>query len=287
MILDSPVKGTIHVAAENYPGAPGAWNRPGGNHDPAVTHDFGPSTISEEPTIDWPGGETNIYGTRIPKGHYPNFHCAVDLYCGGASPAILAPAGGTVLYAGLIDNSSRAIVIYHGGGIATGSSHMAAWLARERDKVARGETVGKMGDSGNARGIHDHYAQKVGFPGNLTGVAAANAFYRDGGIGRFVNPLRFLRQFITVRPKLGQAVNIRSSLSLAPNSVYAVSDGTRIERQSDHKDIGSTATQRKWYATHTDGPEYTVGGRKSKSWEEFALDGRHVFMATLLAVRSI
>lgn len=293
LILDSPVKGILHIDALNYPKHPAAWQRPGGNHDAAITHDFGPSTVTAEPTIKWPGGETDIYGHRIPAGTYPNFHCAIDMSCGGAKPAILAPADGRVIYAGKLIGGSLVVVIRHAGGLATGSGHMSSPAVKTGQTVKRGQKVGVMGETGVASGIHDHFAVKVDFPSGLTGAAAANAFYNDGPVathGRFVNPLRFLRQFITIHPRALEGINIRftagvpGTTTLGPK--YATTklghivrlDGKVLGRDDEAYDWGGTVAG----ATYPAGPGYASGNQ----WQRIELEGAYRYIAAPLAALS-
>lgn len=283
MILDAPVGGLLHVDAQFYPKHPDAWKRPAGNHEPAITHDFGPSTVSAEPRIKWPGGEQDIYGNRIPAGDYPDFHCGVDISCGSRRVPILAPADGTVFYAGILNGGSRAVVIRHAERLASGSSHLTSWVVKTGQKVKRGQKLGMMGDTGDALGIHDHFALKVDFP--LSGDV--NDFYLDNA-GQFVNPLRFLRQFVTVHPRALDGINIRTTpgagTTLGPK--FATTDGGSITRV-DGTDLGASVEPRDWGGTVT-GAHYPAGGTypAGNTWERIELDGAYRYIASPLAVLS-
>lgn len=281
--LGNPVRGTIHVDAHYYPKYTKAWHRPGGNHEPAVNHDFGPSTVVEEHDVQWPGGETNIYGTPIPADYYKHFHLALDIEQVGCGFAILAADDGVVVYADSLIGGSRAVVIRHAGGVATGVSHLASITVKQGQKVKRGQKVGTMGQSGNTTGCHVHFAVKVGFSATLMGIAAANAFYNE--VKGFKNPWPLLAQNqpkVSVRPN-ASGVNIRSKTSTDGNP-YATTkpDGT-IRRFGTNAKIGLTATWRKGGSTKQ-GEEWKLpSGATGTTWEPMVLGSVTVYLASALA----
>jgi hypothetical protein len=180
MIFGNPLRGTIHVNAANYPTYPGAWKRPSGNHEPAVTQDFGPSSLAVEPTVEWPGGESNIFGQPIPAGTYANFHRAIDIGNAGCGYDVLAAKSGTVTYSAKNPSGAEMVMIDHGQGFVTGYVHLSKRLVGVGTAVAQGVVIGKTGDTGVSTGCHLHFFVK-----------------RDGG---YVDPWRRLAQNTTVDP---------------------------------------------------------------------------------------
>jgi hypothetical protein len=158
MILQSPVRGIIRVNAENYPTHPLAWKRPAGNHEPAVTHDFGPSGLTVEPTVVWPGGEADIFGKPIPAGTYGNFHVGIDIGNAGCGYDVLAAGAGKVTTSSRNASGAEVIVIDHGQGFATRYVHMSRRLVLPGAIVTASQLIAKTGDTGVSTGCHLHWA---------------------------------------------------------------------------------------------------------------------------------
>lgn len=158
MIFDSPLAGTIRPDARYYSTAPGATKRPSGSRIPLVTQDFGPSSVSAEPTVDWPGGESNIYGQPIAKGSYPNFHRALDISTGGCGSVVLAAAAGKVVTSTKNASGANVIVIDHGSGFQTRYVHLATRAVAAGAVVKAGQPIGTLGNTGVSSGCHLHFA---------------------------------------------------------------------------------------------------------------------------------
>lgn len=185
MLVGNPVRGTIKPDARFYSSHPLAVLRPAGSRIPLVTQDFGPSTVEDEPTIDWPGGESNIFGTTIPARTYRNFHRGIDISKGGCGSDVLAAAAGKVTVSHKDGTDAETIVIDHGiiagHRYATGYIHLAQRLVAVGADVETGALIGKLGDTGKlSTACHLHFYVKKG--------------------GRFVDPWRRLLQNTTIDP---------------------------------------------------------------------------------------
>jgi murein DD-endopeptidase MepM/ murein hydrolase activator NlpD len=208
MLLSSPVRGTIRPDARFYEDHPDAAFRSSGNRDPLVTHDFGPSTVTVEPTVEWPGGEMTILGTVIPARTYKNFHRGIDISDGGCGKDILAAAPGTVTASHKDGTDAEVIVIDHGkiGGhrYETGYIHLAKRLVFVRNPpvvVAAGAVIGTLGDTGRlSTGCHLHFYLK-----------------KDG---RFVDPWRRLLQNTSIDPDASAPAEVRDVPIPASNNEY-------------------------------------------------------------------
>jgi murein DD-endopeptidase MepM/ murein hydrolase activator NlpD len=100
-------------------------------------------------------------------------HMGVDI----ASPigtAILAPADGVVKFTGWGQQYGRCISIDHGHGFSTMYGHLKEFSVKAGAKVKKGQTIGRVGLTGNTNGPHLHYV--IYFHGSP------------------VNPARFLTQ---------------------------------------------------------------------------------------------
>ena len=99
---------------------------------------------------------------------YSSAHPAIDIgWCdeyGGPHSPIYAPADGVVscIQDGYGTDSSKGygnyIQIDHGGGLSTIMAHCnrGGFTVRQGDRVARGQPVAHMGNSGNTAGYHTH-----------------------------------------------------------------------------------------------------------------------------------
>lgn len=94
-----------------------------------------------------------IYGTR-------RMHTGVDIGA-PAGQQIVAAAEGLVLSAGWRGGYGLAVVIDHGGGVATLYAHQSALAVAEGEVVSSGQTVGYVGSTGNSTGPHLHFEVRV------------------------------------------------------------------------------------------------------------------------------
>jgi murein DD-endopeptidase MepM/ murein hydrolase activator NlpD len=119
----------------------------------------------------WP-----VPGGYVSQGfHYG--HYGVDIAHDYGS-AIVSPRDGTVIFAGWKNNGGGYQVwISHGNGIYSAHHHMSAVLVSTGQVVAKGQRIGKIGQTGWATGPHDHFEVWVGKPWE-------SGSYR-------VNPLRY------------------------------------------------------------------------------------------------
>lgn len=129
--------------------------------------------------IGWPadGRLTSKYGYRFsPMGgdeDADEFHPGLDV-ANKKGTTITATADGVVRQAGWTRGYGNMILIDHGQGYATLYGHASQLLAKNGQRVHRGDPVALMGSTGRSTGSHVHY--EVWFK------------------GRTVNPARFLRE---------------------------------------------------------------------------------------------
>ena len=107
--------------------------------------------------LQWPlsGRITSNFGYRKIFGK-SNFHSALDI----AAPygtAIHAADGGTVTFAGTKGTFGKIVIIDHGNGMQTYYAHCSSLLVSKGDKVAKGQTIAKVGQTGRATGNHCHF----------------------------------------------------------------------------------------------------------------------------------
>lgn len=90
-----------------------------------------------------------IFGTR-------RMHAGVDI-AGPTGQPIIAASAGQVVSAGWRGGYGMAVVIDHGGGIATLYAHQSRILVTAGQVVDAGQQVGEIGSTGQSTGPHLHY----------------------------------------------------------------------------------------------------------------------------------
>lgn len=128
---------------------------PGSYSQASLGSSFGDYS-SEHPTriFAWPvaqGVLSSGFGMR--QG---TMHDGVDIAAPIGTP-IHAAEGGTVIYSGRLRGYGNVIIIRHDGHYVTVYGHDAVNLVREGESVTRGETIGKLGETGHATGANLHF----------------------------------------------------------------------------------------------------------------------------------
>jgi murein DD-endopeptidase MepM/ murein hydrolase activator NlpD len=72
-----------------------------------------------------------------------------------------------VVFAGTEGGYGKVLVLDHGYGVKTRYAHLAEIFVKPGDRIARGEKVGAVGNTGRSTGPHLHYEVRVnGIPEN-------------------------------------------------------------------------------------------------------------------------
>ena len=116
-----------------------------------------------------PGGVVSGFGNRTnPIGGGTGFHAGLDMPSPSGTP-IRACRSGTVVIAGWQGGYGNAVVIDHGGGMATLYAHQSQLGVSAGTKVLAGEIIGAVGSTGNSTGPHLHFEVRIsGNPVNPT-----------------------------------------------------------------------------------------------------------------------
>ncbi len=93
------------------------------------------------------------YGYRKSLG---DFHTGVD-FAGAQGTKIWAADGGVVTHAGWKGNYGYCVIINHQNGYTTYYAHCSKLLVKVGDKVAKGEQIAKVGNTGRSYGAHVHF----------------------------------------------------------------------------------------------------------------------------------
>ena len=113
---------------------------------------------------------TSAYGYRIhPIYGTSRLHTGID-YGADSGVAIRAAADGVVVSAGWFGGYGNATIIDHGGGIATLYGHQSSISVSANGKVTQGQTIGRVGCTGDCTGPHVHFEVRLnGDPVNPAG----------------------------------------------------------------------------------------------------------------------
>jgi hypothetical protein len=118
-----------------------------------------------------------VPGGRFVRGFFRG-HDGMDISQSVGAP-IIAAAAGVVVRTGWYNNcGGNQVVIAVGSNLYVGYYHMSKILVSPGQKIARGQQIGKIGDSGCTTGPHLHLSVSRGYP-----LASGSTFY---------NPARFL-----------------------------------------------------------------------------------------------
>lgn len=101
------------------------------------------------------------FGLRVhPLFGTTRLHAGMDL-AAPTGTVIGAAAGGTVVTAGWLGGYGNAVVIDHGGGLSTLYAHQSSLAVTVGQVVAPGQSVGRVGSTGNSTGPHLHFEVRV------------------------------------------------------------------------------------------------------------------------------
>lgn len=112
------------------------------------------STPAIRPTTGW---TSSRFGYRIsPFTGGKEFHQGIDIATRRDTP-VVAPADGTVKFAGRKGRLGKTLVVDHGNGVVTRYGHLNKLLVERGTRVKRGDKVALVGNTGRSTAPHLHY----------------------------------------------------------------------------------------------------------------------------------
>jgi murein DD-endopeptidase MepM/ murein hydrolase activator NlpD len=126
------------------------------------------SMLASTPSV-WPtqGWVTSDFGSRLdPYSADRSMHQGLDISTPHGQP-VITPSDGTVVFNGTEGGYGKVLVIDHGYGVKTRYGHLSETFVRLGERVARGQKVAAVGNTGRSTGPHLHYEVRVnGIPEN-------------------------------------------------------------------------------------------------------------------------
>jgi murein DD-endopeptidase MepM/ murein hydrolase activator NlpD len=108
-----------------------------------------------------PGEISTPFGLRrVINRQNKNPHSGVDLRAEGGTPVLASNAGFVVMVDDLFF-SGKSVVLDHGQGIYSMYFHLSEILAREGEKISKGDVLGQVGSTGRSTGPHLHWGVRV------------------------------------------------------------------------------------------------------------------------------
>lgn len=103
------------------------------------------------------GWITSGFGVRVsPFTGEKTMHAGIDIAAPVGTP-ILAPADGVVIFTGAKAGFGNFIMIAHGYGVVSRYGHNHQNMVQPGQRVARGEQIATVGETGRSTGPHVHY----------------------------------------------------------------------------------------------------------------------------------
>jgi murein DD-endopeptidase MepM/ murein hydrolase activator NlpD len=128
---------------------------------PPSTASLAPFRVTIKPVMPVNGRLTSAYGYRVNPitGKY-TFHTGMDIAAAGGTPIVAAYAG-KAEQVGKSEAYGNFVLLDNGGGIKTFYGHCQTVVVKQGETVKAGETIAKVGSTGESTGNHLHFEIRV------------------------------------------------------------------------------------------------------------------------------
>ncbi len=118
------------------------------------------NTANINPTgqFGWPSAARRITSYFGARGR--GWHSGIDI-AGPTGTAIYAADSGVVTFSGFSGGYGRTVIIDHGKGSSTLYAHNSSNLVSVGSRVTKGQTIARIGTTGNATGAHVHFEIRI------------------------------------------------------------------------------------------------------------------------------
>lgn len=186
----------------------------------------------------WPadGIISDTFGSRQGK------HKGIDI-AGNLNTPILSVEGGIVEKSYYSDSYGNVVFIHHPSNYVTVYAHLNERLVTSGQQVRKGETIGRMGRSGQATGVHLHFEAHqsewtfdkkfVLDPEKLLGEKSLGEVVQAGAIKNGENALEASSRYGEHNDKLVNSIRMEGSI----NNTYMVKQGDTLSSISRARNI--------------------------------------------------
>lgn len=116
------------------------------------------ATPSLKPARGW---YTSRFGYRVsPTSGHATMHAGLDIAAAPGTP-VYAPADGVVSFAGYDSGYGKLVSIDHGYGVVTRYGHNSKVFVTVGQRLARGDLISAVGNTGQSTGPHLHYEVRI------------------------------------------------------------------------------------------------------------------------------
>ncbi|HEX4924348.1 MAG TPA: M23 family metallopeptidase, partial [Bdellovibrionales bacterium] len=130
------------------------------------------ATPSLKPARGW---YTSRFGYRVsPTSGHATMHAGLDIAAAPGTP-VYAPADGVISFAGYDSGYGKLVSIDHGYGVVTRYGHNSKVFVTVGQRIARGDLISAVGNTGQSTGPHLHYEVRI----NDVPVDPANYILED------------------------------------------------------------------------------------------------------------
>jgi septal ring factor EnvC (AmiA/AmiB activator) len=115
--------------------------------------------IAMKGRLPWPvkGKVIRGFGKHThPKYGTVTMNNGIDIQAPGGTP-IIAVAAGVVEFVDWIDAFGKCVILNHGGGYYTLYAHVSTTMVTQGQKIARGQAIAEVGDTGSMEGFVCHF----------------------------------------------------------------------------------------------------------------------------------